>query len=146
MLKKYDGLFIFSGSLKDEALEKAVERTAAEIVRLGGTIDESDVLGRRAFARPMKKRDNGVYVRIRFHIEPSKLTALRERFRLNDEVFRMQVLAHDARYQAVKAADKARRAAHRDKQEAAQEAARAASETLLNEEKGGNGADDDSAG
>ncbi len=127
MLKKYDGLFIFAGSLKDEALEKTVDRTTAEIVRLGGTIDETEVLGRRSFARPMKKRDNGVYVRVRFQIEPAQLVALRERYRLNDDVFRVQMLAHDERYAAVKAADQIRRAAHRAAQEAAQDAAAQAS-------------------
>lgn len=126
MLKKYDGLFIFAGAVKDEALEKAVERTTAEITRLGGQVESSDTLGRRTFARPMKKRDNGVYVKIRFQLPSDQIDALRARYRLSEDVFRVQILVRDERLDAAKAADQTRRAAYRAAMEAAAAAAAAA--------------------
>ncbi len=119
MLKKYDGLFIFAGSVKDEALEKALQRVNAEIERLGGSVDATDNLGRRAFARPMQKRENGVYVKVQFQLDPSKVGTLRVRFRLNEDVFRMQVLIRDERLEVARAADHQRRVAHRASVDAA---------------------------
>lgn len=119
MLNKYDGLFIFAGSMKDEALEKTLERVSAEIERLGGTVEATENLGRHTFARPMKKRENGVYVKVRFQLPPAQVTPLRARYRLSEDVFRVQILARDERFEAAKAADQARRAAYRASVEAA---------------------------
>jgi small subunit ribosomal protein S6 len=133
MLKKYDGLFILGGSLKDEALDKVVAKSTEEITRLGGSVGEIEVLGRRNFARTMQKRDNGVYVKVAFELAPDKVAALHARYRLNEDVFRFQALVRDERMAAVIAADKERRAARRAAEEAAQaqavaEAAEAAAE------------------
>ncbi len=119
MLKKYDGLLIFAGSSKDEVLEKALERVSSEITRLGGSVDTTDTLGRRSFARPMKKRENGVYVKVQFQLPPSNIASLRTRLRLNEDVFRAQLLVRDERFEAARQADHARRMAHQEVVEAA---------------------------
>jgi ribosomal protein S6 len=36
-MKKYDGLYIFAGSAKDDALDKQIEKVRGEITRLSGT-------------------------------------------------------------------------------------------------------------
>ena len=126
MLKKYDAMFVFSGSTKDEALDKAVEKVVAEITRLNGTIDDTETVGRRTFSRPMSKRDNGIYVKARFQLEASHVAELRARYRLNEDLIRLQLLARDEPYDAALAKDKERRVAFRIKAEA--EAARAAAE------------------
>ena len=127
MLKKYDAMFVFSGSTKDEALGKAIEKATAEITRLGGAIDDAETIGRRTFARQMHKRDNGIYVKVRFQLPPLHVTELRARYRLNEDLLRIQLLARDESYDAALAKDKERRVAFRIKAEA--EAARAAAET-----------------
>jgi len=122
MLKKYDGLFIYVGALKDEALDQVVEKATAEITRLGGEVEEIENLGRRTFARQLKKRDNGVYIKVRFKLAPDQITPLLARYRLSEDVFRVQILVRDERFDAAKAADQERRAAYRAAQEEAAEA------------------------
>ncbi|MCL1887259.1 MAG: 30S ribosomal protein S6 [Kiritimatiellaeota bacterium] len=92
-MKKYDGLYIFSGQAKDDSLDKSVEKMGAEITRLGGELLETEILGKRTFARPMNKRENGVYVRIRFNLDPLQVTPLLNRYHLVEELFRVQILA-----------------------------------------------------
>ena len=70
-MKKYDALYIFAGQAKDDVLENYIEKALAEVTRLGGVVVSKEVLGKRAFARPMRKRESGVYVEVRFEIEPS---------------------------------------------------------------------------
>ena len=90
---------------------------------MGGNIIAKDSLGKRAFARPMKKRDNGVYVKVRFELDPLKIKELVARYRLVEEVFRVQFLAVDDRREAKIAAERAARAENLAKREAAQAAA-----------------------
>ncbi len=95
MLKTYEATFIFSSSIKEDALQKIVEQIHGEITKLKGVIKETKTLGRRQFARMMKKEDSGQYVRIDFDIEPSGITPLRTRFKLNESIFRLQIVAAD---------------------------------------------------
>jgi len=99
-MKKYDGLYIFAGTAKDDSLDKSVEKMGAEITRLGGTVLETEILGKRTFARPMQKRENGVYVRIRFNLDPLQVTPLTNRYLLIEELFRVQILAVNERVEA----------------------------------------------
>ncbi len=97
MARKYDGLYIFVGAAKDELLDKTLEKIRGEITRLSGTILDTAVLGKRSFARLMQKRDHGVYVRIRFELDPASLATLRERYHLMEDLFRVQVQVVDER-------------------------------------------------
>ena len=122
-MKKYDGLFIFAGTAKDEALDKQIDKARNEITRLAGNVLSTDVLGKKTFARPMHKRDNGVYVKIRFQLDPAQVATLTGRYHLIEDIFRVQVLAIDERREAVLAqqaeemkAREAARAAAADKE------------------------------
>ena len=100
-MRKYDGLYIFAGSARDEVLDKMVEAATAEIIHHSGNILSTEMLGKKTFARPMKKRDNGVFVKIRFELDPASVKDLVKRYKLVDEVFRVQILAVDERREAV---------------------------------------------
>ena len=124
MNRKYDALYIFVGIAKDDALNANLEKALAEVARLGGTILSTKSLGKRTFSRPMKKRESGVYVKVRFEMDPSKVAELVNRYKLVEEVFRVQILAVDERREAILADERARRQA-----EAEASAARAAEST-----------------
>ena len=125
-MKKYDALYIFVGIAKDDVLEANLEKALAEVVRLGGNVLEKVQLGKRAFSRPMKKRENGVYVKVRLELDPAKVDELVKRYKLVEEVFRVQVLAVDDRREAKITAERAERAEIQAKREAAAAAALAA--------------------
>lgn len=124
-MKKYDGLYIFAGQAKDDVLEGQINKALAEITRLEGNVLSQEVLGKRTFARPMHKRDNGVYVQVRFELDPAKVSELTNRYRLVEEVFRVQFLAVDERREALLAAQRDA-AAKRAEAKAQKEAAEAA--------------------
>ena len=120
-MKKYDGLYIFAGNAKDDVLESNFAKATAEIERFGGKIESQDILGKRTFARPMHKRENGVYALVRFELDPSLVKDLVGRYRLVEEVFRVQILAVDDRREAVLAKQReaaAKRAEYKANKEA----------------------------
>ena len=125
-MKTYDALYIFVGISKDDVLEANLEKALAEITRLGGNVIAKDSLGKRAFARSMKKRDSGVYVKVRFEIDPLKIEELMKRYRLVEDVFRIQVLAVNDRREVRIAQERAERAEIQAKKDAAAAAALAA--------------------
>ncbi|MBR4476059.1 MAG: 30S ribosomal protein S6 [Kiritimatiellae bacterium] len=122
-MKKYDALYIFVGVTKDDVLEANLETALAEVARLGGNVLEKVSLGKRSFSRPMKKRESGVYVKVRFELDPLKVTELVNRYKLVEEVFRVQILAVDDRREAKLAQERNARAARLAKKEAAAAAA-----------------------
>jgi len=94
-LKTYQAMFIFSSSLKEEVLEKALEHIKGDIAKLNGTVASSQVLGTRTFARPMNKRDGGLYVKMMISMDPKDMDSLAAKFRLNEDIFRVQVITED---------------------------------------------------
>ena len=125
-MKKYDALYIFVGIAKDDVLEAHLEKALAEVTRLGGNVLEKVQLGKRVFSRPMKKRDSGVYVKVRLELDPAKVDELVKRYKLVEEVFRVQILAVDDRREAKIATERAERAEIQAKKDAAAAAALAA--------------------
>ena len=125
-MKKYDALYIFVGIAKDDALEANLEKALTEVTRLGGNVLEKVQLGKRMFSRPMKKRENGVYVKVRLELDPAKVDELVKRYKLVEEVFRVQILAVDDRREAKIAQERTERAEIQAKKDAAAAAALAA--------------------
>ena len=125
-MKKYDALYIFVGIAKDDALEANLEKALAEVTRLGGNVLEKVQLGKRVFSRPMKKRDSGVYVKVRLELDADKVDELVKRYKLVEEVFRVQILAVDDRREAKIAQERTERAEIQAKRDAAAAAALAA--------------------
>ena len=125
-MKKYDALYIFVGIAKDDVLEANLEKALTEVTRLGGNVLEKVQLGKRMFSRPMKKRESGVYVKVRLELDPAKVDELVKRYKLVEEVFRVQFLAVDERRAAKIAQARAERAEIQAKKDAAAAAALAA--------------------
>ena len=126
-MKKYDAIYIFVGSAKDDVLHANLEKARAEVTRVGGNVLSTESLGKRLFSRPMSKKDSGVYVKVRMELDPAKVDELVNRYHLVEEVFRVQILAVDERREAKIAAERQARAERQAKKDAAA-AAQAATE------------------
>jgi ribosomal protein S6 len=86
----YEGLFIFPETLDEEGLDQAIDRVKEELEKLGGAIESTTRIGKKAFARPLKKQKAGLYVVMMFNIEGKKLDAFKARLKLTTNVFRHQ--------------------------------------------------------
>jgi ribosomal protein S6 len=88
----YDGLFIFGESVRDERIGEMTGYVTGEIEKAGGKIMGTRDMGRRQFARTLQKKESGVYIAVTFKLDPAKVAALRARYKLNDDVFRCQIV------------------------------------------------------
>ncbi len=105
MLKKYKGTFIFANSAKDDVMAGILDKIKGEIEKLGGEVLSVDIKGRRTFARPMSKRESGIYVIQVFTLDTESIGPLRNRFKLNDDIFRVQLIVNPPEVVAEAAAE-----------------------------------------
>lgn len=92
-MKKYDIMLILPDSVQREDVDPILDRVTADIEKLNGKVLGRNVLGKRTFARPLKKQEGGVYVEMKVELEPDGISQLLVRFKLNEEVFRAQITA-----------------------------------------------------
>ena len=89
-MKRYEGLFILETAGKEEGIKDAIDKISAEITTAGGKVETVQKMDKKSFSRVAdKKHNSGFYVNVIFEIEPSAITQLKQRFALNEEVFRV---------------------------------------------------------
>ncbi len=91
----YEGLFIFPETLDEAQLDLAIESVKTELEKLGGTLESSTRMGKRSFARPLRKKKAGNYVVILFRLDGGQIDAFKKRLKLVTNVFRAQFLKKD---------------------------------------------------
>jgi ribosomal protein S6 len=91
-LKTYQALFIFSSSLADDAIQDILKNVQGEVEKLGGTVTTSELTGKKVFARPMKKMETGNYAKVIMQLAPSAVAPLQARLKLNENIFRVQIV------------------------------------------------------
>jgi ribosomal protein S6 len=89
-MKRYEGLFILETAGKEEGLKDAIDKISSEITSAGGKVETVQKMDKKAFSRVAdKKHNSGFYVNVIFESEPGVLSQLKQRFALNEEVFRV---------------------------------------------------------
>ena len=91
----YEGLFIFPETLEEAQLDQSIEAVKTEIEKLAGTLESSTRLGKRSFARPLRKKKGGIYVVVMFRLDGGQIDALKHRLKLSTNVFRAQFMQKD---------------------------------------------------
>ena len=91
-MKRYEGLFILNLAEKEEGIKDTIDRISNEIVKAGGKVQTVQKMDKHNFARVAnKKHTSGYYVNIIFEGEPALPGILRNRFALDEEVFRVLI-------------------------------------------------------
>ena len=89
-MKRYEGLFILNTAGKEDGIKDALDKISADIAAAGGKIETVQKMERKSYARVAdKKHTAGFYANIIFNAAPAVITTLRNKFSLNEEVFRV---------------------------------------------------------
>lgn len=91
----YETTFIVNASLDDSQIDAVIEKVREMISKNSGEIMEMAKWGRKRFAYPIKKKNNGFYVVCEFK-SPGELVARLERhFILEENIIRFLIIALD---------------------------------------------------
>jgi len=89
-VKKYEGLFILNTAGKEENIKELIDKVTEEITQSGGKVETVQKMDKRQFTRVAdKKFTAGFYVNVIFESDPANVAALRTRFGMNEDVFRV---------------------------------------------------------
>jgi len=89
-MKKYEGLFILNTAGKEEGVKDALDKISNEITAVGGKIETVQKMERKPFARVADKRHaSGFYANVIFDATPAVVAQLQNKFKLNEDVFRV---------------------------------------------------------
>ncbi|MEW6304735.1 MAG: 30S ribosomal protein S6 [Verrucomicrobiota bacterium] len=93
-MKRYEGFFILDTAGKEEGVKDMIDKITAEISTAGGKVETVQKMDKRSFARvSSKKHTAGFYVNIIFESEPGAVAGLRNKFAVNEDVFRVTFTA-----------------------------------------------------
>lgn len=89
-MKKYEGLFILNTAGKEENVKEMIDKLSEEIAAHGGKVETVQKMDKKGFSRVAdKKVSSGFFVNIIFETEAKNLAALRTRFAMSEDVFRV---------------------------------------------------------
>lgn len=89
-MKRYEGLFILNTAGKEEGVKDVIDHISADITAAGGKVETVQKMDKRPFARvASRKHQSGFYVNFIFQAEPAVLVGLRGKFKLNEDIFRV---------------------------------------------------------
>lgn len=88
----YEGMFIISATLSDDARHKALDKIQKEITERGGEVLKVHDQGRRRLAYKIGNHREGYYFLIYFTAPTSAITEMWREYRLNEDLIRFVTL------------------------------------------------------
>lgn len=97
-MKTYEAVLILDERLVEDGGEAILVDVEKTIAALGGTVKEKTSLGRKTFARQVRKTkaSSGIYWDVVIDLPPEQIDELKERYRLNKTMLRIQVMDYVA--------------------------------------------------
>lgn len=84
----YEGMFIVSPTLSDDARSKALERVKKEITDRGGEIMKEHDMGRKRLAYEVDGHREGYYYLFYFEVNAEAITDIWKEWHLNEDLIR----------------------------------------------------------
>ncbi|MDL1944431.1 30S ribosomal protein S6 [Chloroflexi bacterium CFX2] len=87
-MQKYELICIFQPELDENAFKGALERVQGWVGETGGSVDKTEVWGRRKLAYAIRKQTEGQYVLMNVTLDPKSTGELERNIRFLEPVLR----------------------------------------------------------
>ncbi|HLS62384.1 MAG TPA: 30S ribosomal protein S6 [Ruania sp.] len=95
-MRHYELMVILDPELDERTVPAALEKFLNVITSGGGTVDKTDVWGRRRLAFDIAKKSEGIYAVVDMHATPELASELDRQLGLNESVLRTKLIRPDA--------------------------------------------------
>jgi len=92
-MRNYELVCIFQPELDETAFKGAVERVQSWVTEAGGTVDKTEIWGRRKLAYIIHKQTEGQYVLLNITLDPKAASDLERNIRFLETVLRHMLTA-----------------------------------------------------
>jgi small subunit ribosomal protein S6 len=92
----YEGMYILSATLSEDARQKALERITSAITERSGEVHKLFEQGRRKLASEINGRREGYYYILYFSVPSSAITEMWRDYHLNEDLLRFMTLTAEA--------------------------------------------------
>lgn len=93
--REYELVYVLVGNMDDEGVRDFNERLNGVIVGQTGTVNSTEIWGRRTLAYPIGKNFDGIYILERFQLRPSGVEEVDRFLRFNENVIRYLMIRTD---------------------------------------------------
>ena len=87
-MREYEVLYIVRADLDDDKVQDAVKRVNTLIERSGGTVERTNLWGKRKLAYEVKHQKEGSYVLQDFQLSPERVPELEAGLKITEQVLR----------------------------------------------------------
>lgn len=94
-MKNYEGVFIISPDLTNDAAKSLVAGLQDLITKNGGRVDGLQEWGKKRLAYKIKRKQEGNYVVLNFQLDTQHTKKVEQAARLNDNVLRHLLVSKD---------------------------------------------------
>ena len=91
----YEGMYIISATLSDDARQKALDRIQKGVTERGGEIVKIHDQGRRRLAYEIEGHREGHYFILYFNVQPEAISEMWQEYHLNEDLVRFITLTAD---------------------------------------------------
>lgn len=91
----YEGMYIISATLSEEARSKALERIQAGITKREGQVLKVHAQGRQRLAYPIGNHREGYYFILYFEITPEHIKDMWREYHLNEDLVKFMTMTTD---------------------------------------------------
>ena len=91
-MKEYEAIFIIDPD-KEKSLKEIAAGISAGITKSRGKIRREENWGRQRLAHLIRKKNEGIYYKLDFSIDPSEISALNNSYKLNANILRAMITA-----------------------------------------------------
>jgi len=92
-MRNYELVCIIQADLDENVSKEALERIQNWVTESGGTVDKTEVWGRRKLAYMIRKQTDGQYVMLNISIDPKSCSELERNIRFLEPVMRHMLTA-----------------------------------------------------
>lgn len=91
-MTKYEIMFILSTQLTEEEKKASVEKVENILTTAGATEVNTEIMGDRKLAYPIKKKENGYYVLTKFEMDGTKLNEVESKLNISEYLLKYMIV------------------------------------------------------
>ena len=91
-MSKYEVMIIIDPDVDERQVQPLIERHAKTITDGKGTVDNTDIWGRRKLAYDINKKSEGIYVVLQATAEPAVIAELDRLMTIDEQIMRTKVM------------------------------------------------------